>query len=406
MLLSVDSLIPRGLGRSYGDSASAQTVMQSVHLDRFIEFDKNAGTLTCEAGVSIRDILELIVPSGWFVPVTPGTSYVTIGGAIASDVHGKNHHFAGTFCQHVVSMRLLLGTGEVVTTSPAERPDLFHATCAGMGLTGIILSATLRLIPIQSARIERTTIKASCLEDVCEKFEAHAGSTYSVAWIDCMTRGKRAGRSILMLGEHSGHATDADWRPGKPISMPCDAPAALLNRWSIQSFNALYYAKHRHGARDCVPIERYFYPLDKVSNWNRLYGKRGFVQYQFVLPKEDGARNMKRLFGKILDSRSGSFLAVLKQLGKENGNLLSFPMEGCTLALDFRLSAHTRDLLAELDGLVADMGGRIYLAKDALMTEATFRKSYPRIEAFDAVRERYGATGKFLSDQSRRLGLR
>ena len=199
--IEIQPLIARGMGRSYGDSANAPTVLQTTYLDHFIAFDKVRGLLTVEAGVTIREILKLIVPNGWFIAVTPGTSFVTIGGAIASDVHGKNHHVMGTFGQHLQSVTMLLGTGEIVTTSPTERPDLFHATCGGMGLTGLILTATIKLISIHSATITQTTIKTSCLEEACEQFEANCAATYSVAWIDCLARGKELGRSVLMLGE-------------------------------------------------------------------------------------------------------------------------------------------------------------------------------------------------------------
>lgn len=399
-------LIARGMGRSYGDSANADAVIQTTNCDHFIAFDTHTGLLTAEAGITLREILKVIVPQGWFLPVTPGTSYVTLGGAIASDVHGKNHHVAGTFGQHVKSMTLMLGTGEVVTTSPTQLSDLFHATCGGMGLTGVILTATIQLIPIQSAFITQKTIKANCIEEACEAFEANNSSTYSVAWIDCLTTGKDLGRSVLMLGEHADNG-DLDLTIKDPIAVPIHTPAALLNSMTMKAFNTAYWAKAKDSKphTQTVPLMPYFYPLDAVGGWNKLYGKAGFVQYQFVLPRTVGVSNMRQILTKIAQSGQGSFLAVLKLFGTANNNLLSFPFEGYTLALDFKFDPAVFTLLDELDNIVLNNGGRLYLTKDARMSEATFKKSYPNWELFENIRYRYNALGKFSSNQSQRLGL-
>ena len=399
-----NSVLARGMGRSYGDSASALNVLQTTHINHFINFDKVSGILTAESGITMRNILKVIVPSGWFLPVSPGTSYVTLGGAIASDVHGKNHHVVGTFGQHVVSMTVLLGTGEVVTTSPTQLPDLFHATCGGMGLTGVILMATIQLIPIKSAYINQRTIKAESIEAACQAFEANSIATYSVAWIDCLTTGKHLGRSVLMVGEHSDSG-GLDLAIKAPITVPFHTPAALLNGVTMRAFNTAYWAKAAHNKSQTIPLLPYFYPLDAIGGWNKLYGKAGFVQYQFVLPKTDGVGNMRKILTRIAQSGSGSFLAVLKQFGPANQNLLSFPIEGYTLALDFKMSSSVIDLLHWLDGMVADMGGRVYLTKDAVMREESFKTTYPKWQAFEAVRQKYGAIGKFASAQSKRLGL-
>ncbi len=398
------SIIARGMGRSYGDSANAPVVVQSTYWDHFIDFDAKTGLLIVEAGVLLRDILKVIIKRGWFLPVTPGTSFVTVGGAIASDVHGKNHHVAGTFGQHVVSITMLLGTGEVVTTSPTQLSDLFLATCGGMGLTGVILSATIQLIPIQSAFIAQKTIKADCIEAACEAFEAHSTATYSVAWIDCLARGKELGRSVLMVGEHADSGGQ-DSAIKDPITVPIHTPVVLLNSMAMRTFNNAYWSKATHNKTQTVPLLPYFYPLDAIGGWNKLYGKAGFVQYQFVLPKTDGIANMRRILILIAESGQGSFLAVLKQFGPANKNLLSFPIEGYTLALDFKLSKSIVDLLHRLDDMVAGMGGRVYLAKDAVMREVSFQTTYPKWQAFESVRQKYGAIGKFASAQSIRLGL-
>jgi decaprenylphospho-beta-D-ribofuranose 2-oxidase len=399
-----EAAIARGMGRSYGDSANAPIVLQTTYCEHFIAFDTAAGVLTVEAGATLRDILKVTVRHGWFLPVTPGTNFVTVGGAIASDVHGKNHHVAGTFGQHVVSMTVLLGTGEVVTTSPTQLPDLFHATCGGMGLTGVILSAGIQLIPIKSAHVNQRTIKAASIEEACEAFEANSTATYSVAWIDCLTTGPHLGRSVLMVGEHADSG-GLDLAIKNPITVPIHTPAALLNSMTMRAFNTAYWAKSAHNKSQSISLVPYFYPLDAIGGWNKLYGKAGFVQYQFVLPKADVVANMRKVLTQIAQSGAGSFLAVLKQFGPANQNLLSFPMEGYTLALDFKISPSVIDLLHRLDDMVADMGGRVYLTKDAVMREASFKTTYPKWREFEAVRHKYGAFGKFASNQSKRLGL-
>ena len=403
-LEGTNSTIARGMGRSYGDSANASVVMQTTYCDHFIEFDCRSGLLTVEAGVLLRDVLKLTVKQGWFLPVTPGTSFVTVGGAIASDVHGKNHHTSGTFGQHVLSIKMMLGSGDVVNTSPIELPDLFRATCGGMGLTGVILSATIQLMPIKSVYIKQKTIKASCIEEACETFEEQNKAPYSVAWIDCLASGKNLGRSVLMVGEHVDSG-GLDISIPEPIKVPFYAPAALLNRKSMRLFNTLYWYKATNNKIQTLPLMSYFYPLDAISEWNRLYGRAGFLQYQFVLPKTDGVANMRTILQKISQSGQGSFLAVLKQFGPANENLLSFPIDGYTLALDFKLSSSTIPLLHYLDELVVGMGGRVYLAKDAVMNEHSFKKTYRNWQQFEAVRSKYCAIGKFASTQSKRLGL-
>jgi FAD/FMN-containing dehydrogenase len=404
-LRRAQSLIARGLGRSYGDSSLAQHVLDSRYLDHLHAFENTTGLLTCSGGVSLEEILRVFVPKGWFLPVTPGTRYVTVGGAIASDVHGKNHHVNGSFTDHVTEIELLLGNGETVRTSPASIPELFHATCGGMGLTGIILSAKLRLKPIRCSTIVETTIKSANLDAVMDAFAEHAGTTYSVAWIDCLARGKHLGRSLLMLGEHAedGMLTLQD---KKPIQIPCDMPSALLNHATVKAFNAFYYCKTLLPKQTrLIPFERFFYPLDTLAHWNRLYGKQGFVQYQFVLPITAGINGLRSMVERIAAAGLGAFLAVLKVFGKGNQHYLSFPIEGYTLALDFKAEPVAFQLMDELDKIVLDLGGRLYLAKDARMSEATFKTSYPRWHEFEEVRHTYHAIGKFASLQSRRLGL-
>jgi FAD/FMN-containing dehydrogenase len=404
-------LIPRGLGRSYGDSALAPSVVGMEYLDHFIDFDPASGALTCAAGVTLAEILEVFVPRGWFPTVTPGTKFVTVGGAIASDVHGKNHHLEGSFSDHVRELTVATVAEGVVHCSPTLRPELFHATCGGMGLTGIILQATLSLKPIASATIRQTTIKADNLHHALALLETHSQATYSVAWIDCLAQGRNLGRSLVMLGEHvegGEHAEKDSLSTGKGASLavPVEMPGFLLNRHAIQVFNALYYARIRQPVSErIIHYEPFFYPLDGIQHWNRLYGRGGFVQYQFVLPRAAGNAGMTAILERIASSRRGSFLAVLKGFGEGNDNYLSFPTAGYTLALDFKMDPGLLPLLTELDAMVLDFGGRLYLAKDARMSREMFDKSYPGRDAFMAVRQHYGADKVLHSRQSRRLGL-
>jgi decaprenylphospho-beta-D-ribofuranose 2-oxidase len=399
------TLIPRGAGCSYGDSSLAPRIVDLTQLNHLLQFDANTGVLSCSAGVTHADIIRVFLPRGWFLPVTPGTKFVTVGGAVASDVHGKNHHVHGTFSHHVLNIRMMLGNGDIVTCSERENADLFRATCGGMGLTGIILAVTLQLKRVSSNGIVVTTHKAARLEQALDLFEQSRSSTYSVAWIDCMASGKQLGRSLLMLGEHA-ESGDLTLPPDTALPVPIDLPPGLLNRHTIGAFNALYFHRVRSiRATRTVLYEPYFYPLDKLHRWNRLYGKPGFVQYQFVLPSVAGVNAFKQILQRIVASGMGSFLAVLKVFGAANENLLSFPMEGYTLALDFKNEPAVFPLLDELDQRVLDYGGRVYLTKDSRMSQDTFKRGYALWPQFEEVRSRYGAIGRFASLQSRRLGL-
>lgn len=399
------SLISRGMGRSYGDSANASVVLQTNCFDHFIKFDTKEGLLTAEAGITLREILKVIVPQGWFLPVTPGTSFVTLGGAIASDVHGKNHHLSGTFGQYVKFLKVLLGTGDIVTASPSENKDLFRATCGGMGLTGVIVTATIQLIPIKSSFIYQKTIRTNCIETTMEELENNSNANYSVAWIDCLAKGKGLGRSLIMLGQHANNG-GLDLNLKDPIVVPIYTPAVLLNSVTATMFNSVYWKNSKDYNIKKLPLMSYFYPLDLIGGWNKLYGKAGFIQYQFVLPKIDGISNMRKILTEIAKSGHGSFLAVIKHLGQANENLLSFPTEGYTLSLDFKMTTSIIKVLHKLDDTVADMGGRVYLSKDAVMREITFKSTYPKWQQFESIRKKYGAIGKFSSAQSKRLGLR
>jgi decaprenylphospho-beta-D-ribofuranose 2-oxidase len=405
--------IARGNGRSYGDaSLNPDATIDMRRLDRLIAFDETAGTMECEAGVLLTDLVGAFVPRGWFPPVTPGTRMVTIGGMIASDVHGKNHHVAGSFCDHVDWFDLDLGDGRVLRCSRTENPDLFAATCGGMGLTGIVVRAAFRMLRIESAFMRQRTIRVGDLDQALSELEQSHSSTYSVAWIDCMATGRHLGRSAILLGEHakvdeleeSRRAAPLARRVRKPKAIPVDFPDFALSGFNVKMFNHLYYAMQRPGDK-VVDIDPYFYPLDALSEWNRIYGRRGFVQYQSVLPLAESETGMRRLLEAISAAGAGSFLAVLKRMGSQSFGMLSFPMEGYTLALDFPATPENLNLLGRLDAITADHGGRVYLTKDARVSADMFTRGYPQLQEFCNLRARYGLDQRFTSLLSQRLGL-
>lgn len=397
--------ITRGLGRSYGDSALATSILDCTALDSLIEFDEHLGVLRCEAGTSILTLTEVFLPRGWCLPVTPGTQFVTVGGAIASDVHGKNHQQAGCFSQHVLDLQLLLPSGLELTCSATENVDLFRATCSGMGLTGIITSATIQLKKITSNIMLQQTRVAKDFDELLDLYLTHPVADYSVAWVDALSTGRYLGRAILSLAHHAadGGCSTQDRRN---LTIPRYFPGFFLNRATLRLFNACYFHRARiKAATNPIPYVDYFYPLDRLCAWNRLYGRRGFLQYQCVLPDSTGHHELKRLFRFIVQSQCGSFLAVLKRFGATNQNWLSFPMPGFSLALDFKIDSKVWALLDELDRRVMTLGGRVYLAKDARLQESAFKAMYPNWAKLSELRQRYGLTDKLTSLQSQRLGL-
>ena len=412
------STIGRGLGRSYGDSAlNGQTVTSSLRLDAMKSFDPETGLLVAEAGVSLADILDSFTPRGWFLPVTPGTKFVTLGGAVACDVHGKDHHVEGSFCRHVEWLDIWTPALGILRCSPLENSDIFFATAGGMGLTGFILHVAIKLKRIPSAFISQKTVKADSLSEIMETFEENASLPFSVAWIDCLKSGASQGRSIFMGGHFAQPGELPAKRQNQPFLSPCSRklavpfnfPSFALNSLSVKAFNALYYAKAPKGiSENVVSYNTFFYPLDAIHDWNRIYGRRGFTQYQFVIPKENAAEGLPKILSAIANSAQGSFLAVLKLFGEQpefEGNL-SFPMKGYTLALDFAITNKLFPLLDRLDAMVLDYGGRHYLTKDCRLSSATFCKSYGQVvEEFQKVKFRLDPKGMFCSLQSMRLGL-
>lgn len=377
------SVLAYGLGRSYGDAClnDGGVLLVTRHLDRFVALDEERGLLTCEAGVSLGQILQLIIPRGYFLPVVPGTKDVTVGGAIANDVHGKNHHCCGTFGTQVESFELLRSTGGCLTCSRQENSDLFAATVGGLGLTGVILRATLRLRRIASSAILAETL---VIRDLDEFFalsrESDEGFEYTVAWVDCLASGRRLGRGILHRGNHAGEVGALAPPPLKGLlSVPVEIPVSPLNRLTLSAFNSLYYGKNWLSAgRHWLEPNPFFFPLDGVSRWNRIYGKDGFFQFQSLVPPEAAPATARAMLSAIAESGQGSFLAVLKNFGEGSSpGLLSFPRPGTTLALDFpNRGEPTRKLFRDLYAMVRDAGGRIYPAKDALMPAEQFRAQY------------------------------
>ncbi|HMD46031.1 MAG TPA: FAD-binding oxidoreductase [Acidimicrobiales bacterium] len=410
------AMIARGLGRSYGDAAQVAggTVIELDAMTAPVRMGPETGTVAVSGGTSLDTVLRRLVPKGWFVPVTPGTRHVTIGGAVAADVHGKNHHRDGAFCAHVGELELATPVGPR-RVGPDVDPDLFWATAGGMGLTGVVVSARVSLRAVESAWMLVDTDRAADLDSLMALLEAaDERSSYSVAWIDCGARGRRLGRGVVTRGEHAvpgdlaaGARRDPfAVRLGGRLTVPFDPPGGLLNPLTVRAFNEAWYRRApRHEEGRPEPYPAFFHPLDGLGGWNRLYGRRGFVQYQFAVPSDQGEA-VRRAVERLADARAASFLAVLKRFGPGDPGPLSFPIAGWTLALD--LPAATpglADLLDGLDELVVSSGGRVYLAKDSRLRPELLGAMYPRLDELAAVRARVDPDGVLRSDLARRLGL-
>jgi decaprenylphospho-beta-D-ribofuranose 2-oxidase len=412
-------IIARGLGRSYGDAAqnAGGTVLDATWLDAIHSVDLTSGVVTVSAGVSLETLMERLVPLGWFVPVTPGTRLVTVGGAIAADIHGKNHHVDGSFCSHVTAMTLVTPTG-TSTVTPSSDPELFWATAGGMGLTGVVTDATIQMIPVETSYMLVDTERAADLDSVMDKMlTGDDAYRYSVAWIDCQSTGSRLGRSVLTRGNHA-RIEDLPARlrrspdrarafvPRTLARVPFTPPSGLLNPLTVGAFNEFWFRKSpTHQVAKPHHMIPFFHPLDGIGQWNRLYGKKGFLQYQFVVPDAHG-ETVRRVIERLTEVKLASFLAVLKRFGPSDPGPLSFPLPGWTLALDLPVGYHALDrLLDALDEQVMQADGRVYLAKDSRVSPASFRTMYPRVDEFLAVRSRVDPDGVLRSDLGRRLGL-
>ncbi|MEU6468887.1 FAD-binding oxidoreductase [Streptomyces massasporeus] len=407
--------IPRGLGRAYGDAAqnAGGSVLDMTALDRVHAIDADGGTVLCDAGVSLHRLMEVLLPLGWFVPVTPGTRYVTVGGAIGADIHGKNHHVSGSFARHVLALELLTADGEIRTVIPGT--PLFDATAGGMGLTGVILTATIRLQPVETSLMSVDTERATDLDDLMARLAATDHRyRYSVAWIDLLARGAATGRAVLTRGDHAPldalparlRRDPLAFRTPRLPATPELLPEGLLSRTTVGLFNELWYRKAPRARTGRLQrISPFFHPLDGVPHWNRVYGRGGFVQYQFVVGygREDALRRIVR---RISERRCPSFLAVLKRFGESDPGWLSFPVPGWTLALDIPAGLPGLGaFLDELDEEVAAAGGRVYLAKDARLRPELLAAMYPRLDDFRELRARLDPRGVFVSDLARRLSL-
>ncbi|MFE0249728.1 FAD-binding protein [Streptomyces sp. NPDC059010] len=409
--------IPRGLGRAYGDAAqnAGGSVFDMTGLDRIHAIDADGGTVLCDAGVSLHRLMEVLLPLGWFVPVTPGTRYVTVGGAIGADIHGKNHHVSGAFSRHVLSLELLTADGAIRTVRRGT--PLFDATTGGMGLTGVILTATVQLQPVETSLMTVDTERARDLDDLMARLVATDDHyRYSVAWIDLLARGAAMGRAVLTRGDHAplealrdGTRARRDplaFRPTRLPAAPALLPEGLLSRRTVGWFNELWYRRApRARTGELQRLATFFHPLDGVPHWNRIYGRGGFVQYQFVVGRgqED---TLRRIVRRVCEHRCPSFLAVLKRFGDADPGWLSFPVSGWTLALDIPAGLPgLAALLDELDEEVATAGGRVYLAKDARLRPELLAAMYPRVDDFRALRAELDPHGVFVSDLARRLRL-
>lgn len=398
-----NEIIPAGLLRSYGDSALNCKMISTLSLNRILNFDKENKTITCESGISFMELINFLSKHKLTLPVTPGTKFITLGGAIASDVHGKNHHINGSFGLWVESLRIILADGTIENCSKTENYELFRATVGGMGLTGLILDATIKLVELKSPIIEQTTFQAQDLQHLFELFEQYNKNEYTVSWLDTNSKSKKLGRGVMLIGCETTENCELIL-PKPKFNVPFYFPSNTLNKLSVGILNNLYYLKNKNSTTH-VDFNKFFYPLDILNNWNRGYGKNGFIQYQFVVPKEVSSKVITKVLEKMHRDDICSFLTVLKLMGDQNDFYLSFPMKGYTLAMDIPVSKKSLMFANDLDDLIEDNGGRIYLTKDARMKKKTFWNTYKNINRFLETKAKYDPKNKFQSLQSKRLGI-
>jgi decaprenylphospho-beta-D-ribofuranose 2-oxidase len=414
LAIKKDQMIPRGLGRSYGDQALNKDnyVAVCTHLNYFIAWDDKEGVLECEAGVSLEEIISVFAPKGWLPMICPGTKFVTIGGAIANDIHGKAHHIDGSFVNCVISFSILLADGRRLTASRTENADLFWANFGGLGLLGIILTAKIKLRKIETTYFRQKSIVIKNLDHMLEALEKYDHEyNYSVAWIDALAKGEKLGSGVLTLGngarlnelpEHL-KGNPLKLHPATKLSVPFFLPSFTLNNLTVRILNRVI-AFVQNSSKEFVHYEKFFFPLDAINNWNKGYGKRGFIQYQFVIPEENGRRNLIAILEMIAGSGCTPFLNVFKKMGDAQG-ILSFPFKGYTLAIDFPVTKALLSFTPRLDAKVLEAGGRLYLGKDAILGEKMFKSMYPQYEQWLAIKEKYDPATEFSSDISRRIGL-
>ena len=412
-LISSNALIARGNGRSYGDSAiNRLNTIDMTEFNRFLHFNKKTGLVIAQAGILLKDIIDTFLPKGWFPNVTPGTKYVTLGGMVAADIHGKNHFKSGTFRKYIEWIEIINHQGKIMRCSRKENTELFLWTIGGMGLTGVIINVAFYLKKIETAWINQHKLVCKNINQTFELFESNIDSTYAVAWIDCFAKGKNLGRSVLMLGEHAKVDEIYNFQKLSPFktfkkknfSIPFFFPSFFLSNFSMKIFNSLKYQISKFSSeKNIVDWDTFFYPLDKILNWNKIYGYKGFAQFQCVIPLSVSRKGISEMLNLISDSNSTCFLAVLKRFGQDESNF-SFPMEGYSLALDFPINKENLLLMNSLDQITVKYGGRFYLVKDSRLKRKIFKKSDARIKNFKVFREnKYNSN--YRSCQSDRLDL-
>jgi decaprenylphospho-beta-D-ribofuranose 2-oxidase len=416
------SVLARGSGTAYGDACvnSGGWHVSTKRLNKILEFSSITGRIVCQAGVTLGEIIQLVLPHGWFLPATPGTMRATVAGCFACDVHGKNHHVNGSFASHVLGLQIVLANGESRSCSPLLESDLFWATAGGLGQTGVITRLEIQMMQVSSAYIKSRCVVTRNLEETFECVEANDRSDYSVCWIDSLSTGKHLGRGVLMMGEHATQGevveqrlcdsdSQADFNSYHAnLGIPFVAPRICSSPIVWQLFNAAYYKCHsRHAEERVIQLYPFFYPLDRVAHWNRIFGRKGFIEYQFAVPLKNAFGVCRQVLEALSNAKYGSFLAVLKKFGKANAGYLSFPIEGYTLAIDMRHEGVAQlDLLRRLDHVIADAGGRVYLVKDIRLDPNVLDAMYPKRQLWSEIVNGIDPTGVFSSSLVRRLGLR
>ena len=413
ILVKEKIIIARGNARSYGDSSvSKRITIEMKNFNKIIDFNKDTGEITTEAGVILSELIFKYLPIGFFPYVTPGTKYVSVGGMIASNIHGKNHHIEGSMSDYVVWIDVIQTDGSVVRCSKIDNSELFNWTLGGMGLTGIIYRACIKFKKVKSSWITSKKVVTNNLEQTIDVMENNLNTTYSVAWIDCISKGSSQGRSVVLLGEHSteddienSKRNLFDVKRTKKISIPFFLPSFFMSYYLLKAFNFIYYNLNKYSKKISIQSwDKYFYPLDNLNGWNKLYGKNGFYQFQCVIPAQESKEALKEIITTINTSKLGSFLAVLKKFGHDNSSI-SFPMEGYTLALDFPRSKKVENLLNQLDKLVIKYNGRFYLTKDSRLSSSSFLMSDIRVKEFKKYRNQNKLKNHFESYQSDRLNI-
>lgn len=402
--LNNEGIITRGLGRSYGDMSLYKNTLSLERYSKIFELDEKNGILNCSSNLSIAEMLEKIVSKGWFLNVTPGSKYVTIGGAIANDVHGKNHHKDGSFSEYVKEMKIITPNGKINICSSKSENELFKATCGGAGLTGVIVSIKLKLLKIKSKNLNVEIFKTKSIDDTIQKFRELNENKYLVAWLDTINK-KNFGKAVIFSGDHS-EDEDLNLKLKKNFILPSFIVSLFMNSFFVSLFNKLYFLKHRNNLKVKQDIDTFFYPLDRVLNWNKFYGKKGFTQIQILIKDEDKYKEvLNKIFDFFKEKNIFSYLTTLKEYGQGNKNYLSFAEKGLSITLDIPLKNDFSNIYKEFENILVNQNVKIYLAKDSFMSKSFFNKSYDQIDKFINFKKKIDPSSKLRSIQSERLGL-